>query len=139
MSEVRQKPAPVADEVSAPFWAAARERKLMLQQCGACGYYNHPPRAACDACLSRELQFAEVSGRGTIYSFTVMHQKDVAGFEEEAPFINVIVELKEQPLLLMAANLPIGERERVRIGAAVAVDFEERGAGVVLPQFRIVG
>lgn len=138
MSEARAKPVPVADELSAPFWAAARAGKLMVQRCDACGYYNHPPRAACDACLSRELQFAEVSGRGKIYSFAIMHQKDVAGFEDDAPFINLIVELEEQPVLLMAASLPIGGGERVRIGAPVTAYFEERGAGVVVPQFRIV-
>ena len=42
-----------------------------------------------------------------MYTFTVMHQRDVAGFEDEAPFINIVVELAEQPMLLMVANLPI--------------------------------
>jgi len=68
-----------------------------------------------------------------------MHQRDVAGFEGEAPFINIVVELIEQPLLLMVANLPNGERDRLRTGAAVEVWFEDRAAGVVVPQFRLAG
>jgi uncharacterized OB-fold protein len=137
MNEARTKPIPIVDEISAPFWAAAREGKLLIQRCKDCGYYNHPPRSICDACLACALRFEPVSGRGAIYSFTIMHQKDVAGFEQEAPFINIVVELVEQGLLLMAANLPINDRTRTRIGAPVAVWFEERGDGVVVPQFRI--
>ncbi|HTT77663.1 MAG TPA: OB-fold domain-containing protein [Candidatus Binataceae bacterium] len=138
MNEQRPKPVPVADELSAPFWNGARERRLVIQRCADCNYYNHPPRPFCDACLSQRLEFQAVSGRGSIYSYTVMHQRDVAGFEHEAPFINIVVELEEQPLLLMVANLPSSERERVRVGALVEVVFEERGEGLIIPQFRIV-
>jgi len=138
MNEQRPKPVPVADELSAPFWNGARERRLVIQRCADCNYYNHPPRPFCDACLSQRLEFQAVSGRGSIYSYTVMHQRDVAGFEHEAPFINIVVELEEQPLLLMVANLPSSERERVRVGAPVEVVFEERGEGLIIPQFRIV-
>jgi uncharacterized protein len=136
VSEGRAKPIPVADETSTPFWTAAREHRLVIQRC-ECGYYNHPPRAVCDACLSQTLKFVPVSGRGTIYSFTVMHQRDVGGFEGEAPFVNLVVELDEQPMLLMVANVPGAERERVRIGARVEVWFENRGGETVLPQFRL--
>lgn len=136
--ETTRKPVPAADELTRPFWDAARAGRLVIQRCSACGYYNHPPRNFCDACLARELAFAPVSGRGAVFSFTVMHQRDVAGFENDAPFINIVVELVEQPMLLMVSNLPIGERERVRIGAPVEVCFEDRGDGVVIPQFRII-
>lgn len=139
MSEARAKPVPVADTHSAPFWAAAQERRLVVQRCQSCGYYNHPARPFCDACLSQELKFAPVSGRGCVYTFTVMHQRDVAGFEDEAPFINLVVELVEQPVLLMVSNLAIDQRPRVRVGAPVEVWFEERDAGVVVPQFRLTG
>lgn len=110
----------------------------MVQHCGSCGYYNHPPRPFCDACLGQELRFVPVGGRGTVYTFTVMHQRDVAGFEQEAPFINIVVELTEQPQLLMVSNLPLSERPKLRIGAPVEVCFEDRGDGVVVPQFRII-
>ena len=137
MSESRPKPIPVPDDLSRPFWDAARDHRLVLQRCASCGYYNHPPRLACDACLSQQLRFEPVSGRGTIYTFTVMHQRDVAGFESEAPFINLVVELAEQPRLLMVSNLPLAERDRVRIDAPVEVIFEDRG-GVIVPQFKLV-
>ncbi len=139
MSEGRAKPIPQPDEVSAPFWAAAQNRQLAIQHCTSCGYYNHPPRAVCDACLSQDLSFTSVSGRGSIYSFTIMHQKDVAGFEHDAPFINIVVELDIQPMLLMVSNLPLAERERVKIGVAVEVYFDDRGDNVMVPQFKLMG
>jgi uncharacterized OB-fold protein len=138
MSDARPKPAPAPDEISKPFWEVARARRLRVQRCAECGYYNHPPRPFCDACLSRRLAFEAVSGRGKIYTFTVMHQRDVAGFENEAPFINIVVELEEQPMLLMVSNLPLSERERVRIDAPVEVCFEDRGGELTIPQFRLV-
>ncbi len=138
MADARPKPIPAPDEITAPFWNAARERKLAIQRCAGCGYYNHPPRRFCDACLSQNLAFAPVSGKGKVYTFTVMHQRDVAGFENEAPFINIVVELDEQPMLLMVSDLPIGERDRVRIGAPVEVSFEERSDEVVVPRFRLL-
>jgi len=138
VSAISKKPVPIADELSRPFWDAAKERQLVVQRCGSCGYYNHPPRPFCDSCLAQDLRFEPVSGRGVVYTFTVMHQRDVAGFEEDAPFINIVVELAEQPKLLMVSNLPIAERAKVRIGAPVEVYFEDRGDGVIVPQFRIV-
>ena len=137
MSDARAKPIPVADELSEPFWAAAREQRLLVQRC-VCGYYNHPPRAVCDSCLSQQLEFVPVSGRGKIYTFTVMHQRDVAGFENESPFVNIVVELDEQPTLLMVSDLPGTERDRVSVGAPVEVYFEPRGDQVMIPQFRLV-
>lgn len=134
----RSQPIPLADELSAPFWAAAKEQRLAIQRCRSCGYYNHPPRALCDACLKPDLTFVPVSGRGKIYSFTIMHQRDVVGFENDAPFINLVVELEEQPMLLMVSNLPIDQRDRVKIDAPVEVAFENRSEGLVIPQFRLL-
>lgn len=138
MSDTRLKPVPSPDEITQPFWEAVKERRLVLQRCATCNYYNHPPRTVCDACLSQELRFEPVSGRGRIHTFTVMHQRDVPGFESEAPFINIVVELEEQPMLLMVSNLPMADRDRVRIDAPVIVEFEDRGNGGIVPQFRIV-
>lgn len=108
----------------------------MVQRCAECGYYNHPPRSTCDRCSAPRLEFAPVSGRGTIYSFTVMHQPSVAGFEGEVPYVNIVVELEEQPMLFMVSNLPYAELEKIRIGGRVEVWFEQRGPELALAQFR---
>jgi uncharacterized OB-fold protein len=67
-----------------------------------------------------------------------MHQPNIAGFEEEIPYLNILVELEEQPLLFMVSNLPAAEEKRIRIGGRVEVCFEDVDAETTLPQFRPV-
>ena len=138
MTNRQGRPLPVADDLSQPFWEAAKQQRLVVQRCRECGYFNHPPRPACDACQSQQLQFEPVSGQGTIYSFTVMHQPNVAGFENQIPYINILVELEEQPLLFMVSNLPASDLDKIKIGGQVEVYFEEVDPDTTLPQFRSV-
>jgi uncharacterized OB-fold protein len=137
MSEQNRKPLPAVDDLSLPFWEAAKQHKLVVQRCQECSYFNHPPRLACDACQSQQLQFEPVSGQGTIYTFTVMHQPNIAGFEDQIPYINILVELEEQPLLFMVSNLPDSEKDKVRIGGQVEAYFEDVNDEITLPQFRL--
>jgi len=67
-----------------------------------------------------------------------MHQPSVAGFEGEVPYVNIVVELEEQPMLFMVSNLPRTELDKIQIGGRVEAWFEERGPGLVLVQFRSV-
>ncbi len=137
MSDTRPKPLPAVDALSKPFWDAAKQHRLVLQRCAACGYFNHPPRLACDACQSQQLDFAPVSGRGRIYSFTVMHQPNIAGFEDEIPYLNILVELEEQAKLFMVCDLPLADRDKVTIGGPVEVWFEDVNTEISLPRFRL--
>lgn len=132
------RPLPQPDPLTQPFWDAVREGRLAIQRCAGCGYYNHPPRALCDRCSSSDLAFAGVSGRGRVYSFTLMRQKNVAGFEALVPYLNLLVELEEQRGLFMISYLPGDQAARVALGAPVAVWFEPVDEGVALPQFRLL-
>ena len=138
MPDRSKKPLPAVDELSQPFWDAAKQHRLVVQRCQECGYFNHPPRPACDACQSQQLQFEPVSGRGTIYSFTVMHQPNIAGFEDQIPYVNILVELEEQPLLFMVSDLTGAEKDQVRIGGQVEVYFEDVNDEITLSRFRLV-
>jgi uncharacterized OB-fold protein len=126
---------PLVTPLTEPFWQATKDGHLAIQRCDDCGYYNHPPKPACDQCQSTNLSFADVSGLGTVWSFTVMHQKSVAGFEDVVPYVTALVELDEQPMLLLLTNLPGVEAEDVRIGTRVHVTFEALVDGNMLPQF----
>ena len=129
---------PATTDLTRPFWQAAMQGRLAIQRCQACGYYNHPPKPLCDRCLSAELRFEEVSGAGTIWSFTVMHQQSVAGFEQSVPYLTALVELDEQPMLLLVTNLPGSAAGDVRIGARVQVRFQSLNDEVALAQFEVV-
>ncbi len=138
MATAQEKPRPLIDGLTRPFWEASREHRLIIQRCQDCRYFNHPPRSVCDACHSVALAFEPVRGRGTIYSFSVMYQPNVPGFGDELPYLNILVELEEQPQLLMVSNLPGTHREQVRIGGKVEVYFKDIDAELTLPKFRLV-
>ena len=84
------------------------------------------------------LTFEPVSGRGTIYSFSVMYQPNVAGFGDELPYLNILVELEEQPQLFLVSDLPAAQHEQVRVGGKVEVYFEDVDAELTLPKFCLV-
>jgi uncharacterized OB-fold protein len=65
-----------------------------------------------------------------------MHQPNIAGFEDQIPYVNIFVELEEQPLLFMVSNLPASDLNKIKIGGQVEVYFEEVDANTTLPQFR---
>ncbi len=132
----KSKPIPVPNELTAPFWDAAKEHRLAIQRCRKCGYFNHPPKPLCDKCASEDLAFEAVSGKGKIYSYTFMRQRNVPGFEDDVPYLNVIIELDEQPQLFMITNLRGAGAEQIKIGQRVEVVFEEIAGGLMLPQFK---
>jgi len=133
-----RRPLPAIDDLTRPFWEAAQRQQLVVQRCRECHYFNHPPRTVCDACQSQQLEFEPVSGKGSIYSFSIMHQKNIAGFEDQIPYLNIIVELNEQPRLFMVADLPGSERDKVQIGGQVEVYFEKVNEEISLPRFRVL-
>ena len=127
------RPLPLPDPETAFFWEATARRKLEILRCQTCKTWIHYPKPACWNCSGRDLKPEEVSGRGTVYSYTVTHQ-DVPGYT--APFAVVIVELEEQAGLRMVSNVIDVPPEDVRIGMPVEVTFQPVAEDVWLPQFK---
>ncbi|UGQ11594.1 OB-fold domain-containing protein [Yinghuangia sp. ASG 101] len=130
------KPIPLPDDVTAGYWEAARRHVLAVQFCAACERFIHLPELCCPHCGSEELHYREVSGRGTVDSFTVMHDSPGPGFADRLPYLAAAVELEEQPRLLVLANLTDVGPDDVRIGLPVEVVFEQLTDDCALPQFR---
>ena len=133
MTQVIEKPLPEADETSKPFWEAAMEGRLLLMRCSDCGTWRLPSRQHCDNCLSDQYTWEQASGRGTVRTFGVMHQKYHPAWAAEAPYNVTIVELEEGPRL--PTNIVGVENAQIRVGMPVIVDFE-RHEDVALPKFR---
>jgi uncharacterized OB-fold protein len=127
--------APRPDPWTEPFWQAARERRLAIQSCGACGSLQHPPGLLCRSCAGSQLDWREVSGRGELYSFTVSEQSFVPGFEDALPLAIGLVELVEQPGVRLLSNLIVEHPDSLSVGIALRVLFEPIGDGYLLPQF----
>ena len=129
---------PVPDELSQPFWDAAKQVKLVIQRCQQCRFYLHPPAFLGTKCRNREaaLVFERVSGRGSVYSHYIHYDKEIAGFEDKVPYPVVLVELKEQEGLFMATNILHCAYDEIIMGLPVEVVFEVANDDISIPQFR---
>lgn len=133
-------PAPAIpdDGLTADFWAGTRVGELRIQRCRACGTYIHLPRPICRACQSFDLGWEKVSGRGTVYSFTVTMRPFHPYFVDRVPYVMATIALDEQPGLHFLSNVVGTPPDDVRIGQRVRVVFEDRGE-YSLPVFEIDG
>jgi hypothetical protein len=129
------KPFVPPTETTRFFWDAARDHKLVIQRCGDCGHYIHWPRPLCPRCQSSKLAPAPVSGRGKVYTFTVVQHLFHPGFADDMPYNLALVELEEQPGLRMLTNIVDCPTEELAVGMPVEVTFEDREEHTV-PQFR---
>src|SRR5438093_444774 len=86
---------PLTDDSTRPYWEAARDERLVMQRCDACGSMQYPPDLVCNNCQSAGRHFEEVSGRGTVYSHAVYTRSFSAGFE--APYVLALVDLEDHP------------------------------------------
>lgn len=133
------RPRPDPSPLTAPFWAAARERRLVRPYCPACDHSFFTPQIACPRCLSTDWEYRESSGRGVVYSATVVHRAPYPGFT--SPYHVAIVDLEEGWQML--SNIvgtdarPGAEADPVPIGTAVTVDWLPLDERIVLPVFRI--
>ncbi len=134
MAAPRGLPLPQPDPDARPFWDYARQGELRIQSCGDCGGLRHPPRAMCSQCGSFEVEWTAVSGRGTVYSYTVSHQAVHPALADQVPFATVLIELEEGPRL--TSNLLDVEHDEIEIGMAVEVAFHPLTDEVTLPLFR---
>jgi uncharacterized protein len=135
----QERPFPVPDAVSAPFWAAAARHELAVARCQACDSFAIPPDITCPHCGTADPGFAfePVSGHGTVRSWTVVRQSFLPGFD--VPFMLVDVELAEQRELRMIGRLLDGPDAAVTLGVPVAVMFEDLADGVSVPAFTLAG
>lgn len=128
------KPSPPPNELSRPHWEAAREGRLVLQCCAACGKLRHYPRLLCDQCYSDAVVWKQASGRGSVHSWTVSHHAFHPGFRDELPYTLVTVDLEEgvralgrwQSEVALSIGLPVEGRYLAR---AEGVDLVFRPPG----------
>ena len=134
MSEYN-KPLPQPSRTSQPFWDAAKRHELMLQRCEACHKFIYYPRARCPHCFSDRLLWRKCSGKGKLYSFTVVHRPSTRLFAD-GPYVLAIVELEEGPR--MTTNI-VGPPERLKVDMPVTVYFDDVTPECTLVKFKPAG
>jgi hypothetical protein len=129
-----EKPLPRPTEDSAPFWEAACRGELRLQRCNDCGHVRFPPALLCARCLSERAEWVALSGRGTVYSWIVVHQSQHPAFNADVPYNVAIIQLDEGPR--MHSSIIDCPNDQIAIGMPVTVAFEKVSDDAALVKFR---
>ena len=132
-TEQSQRPVPVPDDASAPFFAGAARGELMLQRCRSCGAFMWPVKSRCVECFSAEVEWSAASGRGELYSFVVVHQR-YPGFDE--PYVLATVVTPEG--VRFNTSIVGADPDELRIGMQLTVVFDAVSDDVVVPKFEPV-
>ncbi len=128
------KPLPPIDELSRPFWDAARAGELRLPGCKACQHLRAQFERWCPRCGSDQFDWVRLSGRGTVWSHVAFHRMYFKAFEDDLPYGVALVELEEGPRLI--SNIVGVSREAVAIGMPVEAVFDAVTPEVTLVKFR---
>lgn len=133
MTERKPKPEPVVQPWAQPYWDAAREHRFVLQYCNSCARHIHYPRIACPHCSSEDLGWREASGRGTIYSYTVVESNAPSAFIEDIPYVVAVIRLEEG--VQMLSNVVDCDPYILRCDQPVEVTFKALNDRFTLPCF----
>lgn len=125
-------PAPVVTTTTKAFWDATAEGRFVLQRCDSCATVIWFPKNHCPECAGTSLGTFDCSGRGTVYSFTIIRKVGNA-YKEAVPFVVAYVELEEGPRVM--TNIVGCEPEQVRVGMPVTMVFHDTGQGNALYRF----
>ncbi len=132
-----KKPIPIPNEASRPFFDGAREHRLLIQQCTTCGAVMWPVKSRCNNCLNPTVTWIQASGKGTLYTFALMHQVYHPGFADEVPYNIAQVDLAEG--LRVMSNIVGCSNADLEIGMPLEVTFEDISDEVSLPKFKPIG
>ena len=136
--EIR-KPLPEITPVNQTFWESAKAGKLAMQKCRDCGSWIFCPRPICVECNSENFEWVALSGRGEVFSFTVIREvvgSALRGFAPDIPYVTAWIDLDEGPRF--CSNIVGCSIEDVKIGMKVQAVFEDTGGGITLPKFKPV-
>jgi uncharacterized OB-fold protein len=118
---------PVVTAEGKAFFDAARHGRFLIPVCTACNRAHWYPRAVCPFCAGESVEWREASGKGTIYTFSVMRRV-------KEPYVIAHVTLAEGPTML--TNIVDCDADKVRIGQPVIVVFQDTENGPPVPMFK---
>jgi uncharacterized OB-fold protein len=124
------------DPDTEPFWRAAEEDRLVALACGNCGTFRMPPTPYCPTCQSKEKNWVELTGRATVFSYSIVH-----GYPgiDDIVLAAAVLDLEGAPGARLVSDIVDVDPDDVHIGMEVEVVFSPIADGWKLPLFRPVG
>ncbi|WP_436794179.1 Zn-ribbon domain-containing OB-fold protein [Actinospongicola halichondriae] len=139
MSELPALDPSIQDD-AAPFWDAAAEHRLVVPRCRSCETVIWYPRGYCPACSSFDIDWIELAGTGSIYSFSIPRRGQGA-YRESAPYVVAYVELDipgDRPGPRIITNIVDCDPDTVTVDMRVTAVFDDTPSGHALVRFRPV-
>ena len=121
------KPLPISQPESDHYWRKAREHQLWLRYCEDCGKTYFYPRDICPACFSRNTSWIQSTGRGTLYTFSIVYRPPSPAFRDDVPYVVAVVEVEGGARI--PTNLVGIEPDPAIIKVGMAVEVVEFDAG----------
>ena len=132
-------PAPPSQPESDFYWEKSKAHELWLRHCRSCDQAYFYPRDICPHCFSRDTDWVQSKGLGTLHTFSIVHRGPTAAFRERTPYVAAIVELQEGPRMPTNLVEVAPDPAAIKVGMAVEVVFEDLNENVSLPKFRPAG
>jgi uncharacterized OB-fold protein len=110
-------------ELTNTFWERAAQRQLAIPRCDRCGAYVWYPEPECPACAGELLTWVPMSGRGTLYSWVVVHHAFLPEFADKVPFVPALVALEEDPAVRVVTSMVDCAPEDLAVDMPVSVVF----------------
>ena len=127
------RPLPTITQDNEEYWASTRAHATKLQRCNVCSKFWYYPGPVCHYCGAQDWTWTPVSGKGTIYSYSVLERAKGNPFEGDVPITIILVRLEEGPVMM--SNLFDYEPEELAIDAPVTMTYEDVNEQVTLPVF----
>ena len=132
-------PAPMVDEDTREFWAACKDHRLVIQQCGACDAFRFAPAPVCYRCRSRACNWVESKGIGEIYTWTVTHRPAHPATADLVPYNTVVVKLLDCGGAMITSNLVGIDNDDIKAGMTVVLVWDDISPDLAVPRFRPAG
>ncbi|URM93917.1 OB-fold domain-containing protein [Actinomadura madurae] len=120
-----------------PFWLATREHRLTIPKCADCDTFRFPPGPFCHVCRHQEVEQVEISGAGTVYTYTVVRHAVVPALAGSVPYVIAVLEFDDAPGIRMIANIVESDVDAVRVGSRVQLAWDDIDDEVTVPRFRL--
>ncbi len=131
-----KKPLPSPDSDTKDFWEGAKRHELLLQKCSACGSYRFPPSPMCPNCFSMDFKWEKVSGKGEVYTFTIVRVAVRPEWASDVPYVLATIKLDEG--VRMVSKVVGCKPEDVKIVMKVQLVFDDVTEQFTIPDFKPV-
>jgi len=135
MAYTKPLPLPANPELTKPFWEATKRNQLIVPRCRRCNEFFWYPRPACPRCLIEDWEWAPVSGKGRLFSYTVVRQAQNPEFAGDVPYAYAVVQLDEGVKLISnIVDCPIPDG--LKVDMPLQVVFEQINSDWTLFKFK---